>query len=204
MISKLRELEELGIKVVLATGNILCIAKAASIFMGATGPIIAENGGVVMNRETDEIRYVGNIDEIEKAFRHLSKKLKVAKVSSSEMRRTEIAIYRDVEVERLRDVLRGFPVSIVDTKFAIHVKDPMVNKGRALAMVADMLGISLDDVVAIGDSEGDREMIEVAGYGISVGEESLRGVCDYITKGKYGEGGSEALEIVLKMVREER
>ncbi len=93
---------------------------------------------------------------------------------------------------------------MVDTKFAIHLIDPGVNKGRALAMVADMLGVSLDEVVAIGDSENDREMLEMAGYGISVGEESLRGVCDYVTKGKYGEGGQEAIDVVLSMAREER
>lgn len=200
-VSMLREVEALGIKVILASGNVLCLTEAASIYLGTTGPIIAENGGIVMNRDTNEIKYVGDIATIEKAFAHLSKKLKVTKTRMSELRKTEIAIQRNVSVEKIREVLKGFPVSVVDTKFAIHIKDPTVSKGRALTTVAEMMGFPLDDIIAIGDSENDREMIAAAGYGISVGEESLRDVCDYITKGTFGEGGRESLEVVLKMAR---
>lgn len=203
-VSKLRELEESGVKVILATGNILCLAEAASVFLGTTGPIIAENGGIVMNPATEEIRYFGNIEEVEKAFKELSKKLGVKKTRMTELRKTEIAIYRDIGAGRVREVLKRFPVSVVDTKFAIHIKDPNVSKGKALVTVAEMMRVSLDEIVAIGDSENDREMIEAAGYGISVGEESLRDVCDYITKSRYGEGGREALEVVLNMTRKER
>lgn len=201
-ISRLRELEDLGIKVSLATGNILLVAEAASIFVGASGPIIAENGGVVMNRETREIKYLGNIDKIEIAFYHLAQELNVTRLNMSELRKTEIAIPRQFDVKLVREVLKDHPVKVVDTKFAIHLMDPGVSKGKALKIVADMLGVSLEDIVAVGDSENDREMLELAGYSISVGEESLRDVCDYITGAKYGEGGCEALSIILSLVRQ--
>ncbi|MEE8167369.1 MAG: phosphoglycolate phosphatase [Candidatus Hydrothermarchaeales archaeon] len=201
-VSRLRELEDLGVKVILATGNILCIAEAISIMIGTSGPLIAENGGVIMDPKSGKTSYRGNIDLVKKAFQHLMGIYKVQKVSRSELRKTEIAIYRDIEVGRVKEALNDFPVSIVDTKFAIHIKDAEVNKGTALVKVAEMMNIKLRDIVAIGDSENDREMLQVAGYAISVGE-GLRDVSDYTTKEKLGKGGREALDVVLRMKRDE-
>jgi|Deesub1362A_J573_1020465.scaffolds.fasta_scaffold00005_26 hypothetical protein len=197
-VTKIREIESLGVPVILATGNVLCIAEAASVFIGTTGPVIAENGGIVANPRTDEVRYIGDIKKVEKAFQDLAKRYNVRKIKRSELRKTEIAIYRDFEVNELKKALQDFDVSIVDTKFAIHIKDPAVSKGKALEEVAKFLGIQLSEIAAIGDSENDREMLEIAGYSISVGEESLKDVSDYVTRSSFGEGGEEALEFCIK------
>jgi hypothetical protein len=186
--------------VILATGNILCFAEAAYFFIGTSGPLIAENGGIVADLKTNEVRYMGDIKKVEEAYEALSRRFKVRKVVRSELRRTEIAIYRDVDVEEVKAALKGFDVSIVDTKFAIHIKDPEVNKGRALKEVAGVLGLKLEEMAAIGDSENDREMLEYAGYSISVGEKSLRDVSDYVTKAIFGEGGREALQHLIKRI----
>ncbi len=202
VVEKIRELEARGIPVILATGNIMCISEAASIFIGTTGGIIAENGGVVLPAGKKEPIYLGDITRVEKAFEHLSRKLKVEKVSRSELRKTEIAIYRTVDVEDVRRVLREFDVDVVDTKYAIHIKDPGVNKGRALKAMVEEMKIPGESVVAIGDSENDKEMLRYAGYAISVGEKSLRGISDYVTRRTLGEGGEEALEHLLEHVIE--
>jgi hypothetical protein len=199
-VRKVREIEERGIPVILATGNILCFAEAAYVFIGTSGPIIAENGGIVADLAKGKIKYMGDIKKVREAFQSLSKKVAVRKVQRSDLRRTEIAIYRDVDVDQVREALKDYNVSIVDTKFAIHIKDPSVNKGRALAEVTKIMGIKLSEVIAIGDSENDREMLELAGYSISVGEESLRDVSDYVTRATFGDGGKEALEHCLKMM----
>ncbi len=159
-VAKARELEEQGLPVILATGNILCITEATSFFIGTTGPLIAENGGIVTYQKTEETSYFGDIEKVREAFNVLEQKLKVKKVMMSELRKTEIAIYRDVPVEEVRKVLAGFDVGIVDTKFAIHIKDSRVNKGEALKEAARMMGIGVSEIAAIGDSEGDREMLE--------------------------------------------
>lgn len=200
-VKKIRELEAMGIPVILATGNILCISEAASIFIGTTGGIIAENGGVVLPAGKKKPLYLGDINKVKRAFEHLSKHLKVEKVSRSELRKTEIAIYRTVDVEEVRRVLRDFDVDVVDTKYAIHIKDPVVNKGRALKAMTEDMGIPRDSVVAIGDSENDREMLRYAGYAISVGEKSLQGITDHITKKTLGWGGEEALEHLLGLIK---
>lgn len=196
--AKVRELENRGFPVILATGNILCITEAASFFVGTTGPLIAENGGIVTYPKTGETHYFGDTGKVRVAFAELEKKLDVKRVMRSELRKTEIAIFRTVPVEKVKKALVDFDVSVVDTKFAIHIKDTSVNKGEALKEVAEMMGIDVSEIAAIGDSENDREMLEVAGYSISVSEEGLADVSDYVTKTSFGEGCVEAVEHLIK------
>lgn len=197
-VARIREIEALGIPVIIASGNILCICEAASIFIGTSGALIAENGGVIKGPNSSA-KYIGNVKEVEKAYEYLSKMEKVEKVARSELRRTEIAIYRTIDVEKVKKTLSNFKVEVVDTKFAIHIKDPVINKGKALAVIADDAGIKRAEVIAIGDSENDRQMLEYAGYSISVGEEGLRNVCDYVTKKGAGAGGEEALNHAMSL-----
>jgi hypothetical protein len=199
-VQEVREIEARGVSVILATGNILCITESAAIFIGTSGCLIAENGGVIKNIKSDETFYLGDPAKAEKAFEFLSKKIKVQKVARSELRKTEIAIYRTVDVEEIKKLLRDFDVDIVDTKFAIHIKDSNVSKGKALLKVAEIMGIKPSEIAAIGDSENDREMLEYAGYAISVGEEKLRNVSDFVTKESLGKGGKEALEHVIRLL----
>ena len=44
-----------------------------------------------------------------------------------------------------------------------------VNKGEALKILAQHLGVSLKETVAVGDSYNDLEMLETAGLGVAVG-----------------------------------
>ena len=59
-----------------------------------------------------------------------------------------------------------------------------VNKGVALARLADHLGISIDETLAVGDSLNDREMIEAAGLGVAVANarQELKAVADAVTE----------------------
>ncbi len=50
----------------------------------------------------------------------------------------------------------------------VEMMDPRAGKGRALATLAESLGVSMDEVLAIGDGENDAEMIESAGFGLAM------------------------------------
>ncbi len=205
-VALLREIEQEGIPVLLASGNIMCLMDAASLFIGTTGHLIAENGGIVKDKKTQKKHYTAataNI-EIAKAFEHLQDAMHVRLVSSSELRETEIAIYKDFETSLVADAVKEFKVRVVDTKFAIHLLDPNVNKGVGLSVAADIMGLVLDEFASIGDSENDIEMLESSGLSIGVGDERLSNVADFVTRSSYGEGGVEALKYVLKTIRKER
>ncbi|MDD3654543.1 MAG: Cof-type HAD-IIB family hydrolase [Desulfotomaculaceae bacterium] len=69
-------------------------------------------------------------------------------------------------------------------------------KGYALAMLATHYGVKRDEVIAIGDSYNDVEMLDYAGLGVVVGNarEEIKKRADYVSKGANGDGVVEALE----------
>jgi len=76
------------------------------------------------------------------------------------------------------------------------VVNPQVSKSRALAMVADRLGIAHAEVCAIGDNTNDEDMVSWAGFGVAMGNapEALKAVAKYVT-GSIGEAGvSQVIE----------
>ena len=52
-IESLRRLEDAGIPIILATGNVRAITYGLWRFIGASGPMVCENGGVVWHPEWD-------------------------------------------------------------------------------------------------------------------------------------------------------
>src|SRR5256712_3912532 len=72
----------------------------------------------------------------------------------------------------------------------VEVVNPQVSKSRALAMVADRLGIARAEVGAIGDNLNDQDMVAWAGFGVAMGNapQALKAVARYVT-GAIGEAG---------------
>ena len=72
----------------------------------------------------------------------------------------------------------------------VEVVNPQVSKSRALAMVADRLGIGQAEVCAIGDNLNDQDMVSWAGFGVAMGNapEALMAVAKYVT-GPIAEAG---------------
>lgn len=195
----IRKLESLRIPVILATGNILCVTETISTIVGTTGPLIAENGGIVKDIKTGEIHYLGDVTKPKAALEHLEGLFDLQLTPNSELRLTDVALLRTVPAEKIRGALDGFDVDVVDTKFAIHIKDPKVNKGTALLKVSEVMGIGPEDMAAVGDSENDREMLKISNIGISVGEDALGDVCHHVTTEGYGEGCVKALDYLISM-----
>ncbi len=199
-VAMLRRLEWLNVKVILATGNVLCVTDTIKTFIGTSGPVICENGGIIKDEELGVVRYLGDIPEVRRAFNHLAARMEVKLVPYSELRKTEVALLRDgISAEQVREVLKDFNVEVVDTKFAIHIKSPGVSKGRALEQIAELRGIELEEIAAIGDSENDRDMLAKAGYAISVGEQALEDVADLVTADRYGAGAVQALRHLIEI-----
>lgn len=68
-----------------------------------------------------------------------------------------------------------------------------VDKSTALAEICAQLGITADDVLALGDGRNDIEMLTWAGRGVAIGDapEEVRQVADHVT-GRFSEGGTVA------------
>ncbi|MEA1869778.1 MAG: phosphoglycolate phosphatase, partial [Euryarchaeota archaeon] len=189
-------LRTLDIPIVLATGNVLCFARAAAKLIGTGGQIIAENGGVVSLGYDGREYYDGDIDACERAFDALTEHLgaHIHKLDS-EYRKTEIALRRNFDAADARQIVGG-GIEVVDSGYAIHLKSKRVDKGTGLFRIADLMGIDASDFAAIGDSENDMQLLAAAGFGVAVGNAhpSLKGAADLVTAAEYGAGVVEAVE----------
>ncbi len=192
-------LRSLEVPVVIATGNILCFARAASKLVGTGGIVIAENGGVV---ECGVVEHdMAHIKECEEAFEFLSRHFALERLDA-EYRKTEIGMRRNFDVEKARQMLmKEFPeLDIVDTGFAVHIKSKKVNKGTGLKRIAGLMGLDVRDFVAIGDSPNDIEMLEASGFGVAVGNAhpELKKVADMVSEGEHGAGVAEAVRYLME------
>lgn len=85
------------------------------------------------------------------------------------------------------------------TSILLEIMDANVNKGYALASLAETLGIKQCEVAAFGDNTNDLEMVEWAGYGVSVanGVQILKDNAAYICTKNRNKGVEEAIEYMF-------
>ncbi len=78
----------------------------------------------------------------------------------------------------------------------VEVVSPDVDKGNALAFVADYVGVPIAETMAIGDSWNDRPLLQAAGFGVAMGDapEELRAVAQAVVGSVDRDGVAEALD----------
>ncbi len=191
-------IRELTVPVILASGNVLGFVKCAAKLIGTSDIMIAENGGVVSMGFDGPIHASGDKARCQEVLEILGEHFDLEELDGAE-RRSELALRRNFDIDAARQVLVDGnirDIELVDTGFAVHIKTVDVNKGTALEEVAKLMGLDTRDIVAIGDSANDVEMIRAAGLGVAVGNAhpALKDAADLVTKGQYGAGVVEALK----------
>lgn len=109
--------------------------------------------------------------------------------------------YQDGEYlnrEEVKAYLQACPdINVVDGGFSnLEFTRKGVCKATGLEMLTEYLDISIKDVMAIGDSENDIEMLEAAGFGIAMGNalDSVKAVAKDVTLGNDEDGVAAAVE----------
>lgn len=80
--------------------------------------------------------------------------------------------------------------------FFLEVVPQFIDKGNTLGVLIEKLGISTDEVMAIGDGRRDFSMLQMAGLGIAMGnaQESIKACADYVTNTNDEEGVAIAVQ----------
>lgn len=81
----------------------------------------------------------------------------------------------------------------------VDLTHPSANKGTAAAMIAQAEGVSVGEVLAIGDSPGDIPMFEEVGTSVAMGQSSgkVRRSASQLTRSNTENGFAWAVEYVL-------
>lgn len=105
----------------------------------------------------------------------------------------------DAMAEQLQPLI-GDRVHITKSKaHYLEVTHKEGTKGHAIAFMAGHIGCTLDEVIAIGDSWNDHEMIEAAGLGVAMGNAlpKLKEIAQFVTKSNNEEGVKHVIDTFI-------
>lgn len=196
-------LEAVGIPVLLASGNVMPATRAYALMLGASGPLVAENGGMVAYRGTgwrETVDVIADRKVADEAMELLKERMpEVRPLLTQRWRESEIALEMGPDVEAIREVLKDHPVRVESSGYSIHIIDERVTKGTGVLHALDLIDIPPEEVMAFGDSENDITMFESVGLTVAVSpkDERLTSIADYVTKWTDGDGVFEAVSKLL-------
>lgn len=185
---------------VIATGKSFPFPVALSQFMGREPLVVAETGGIALARGsikrfvaptcieavTEELRVNGYLDGT--TFDDINY-----------WRETELAVPRNAPLDTVRSIADAHGLTVLDSGYAYHLKDPSVSKGRALEWVAETLEIPLSSFIAVGDSANDVSMFERVGksFALANADQDAKAAAKVVTSEGHASG---TLEILTNMI----
>ena len=108
---------------------------------------------------------------------------------------------RQPHEEEVLSVIRelGLDLQVIFNKGAVMVLPTGVNKGTGLKEALDELGISLHNVVSIGDAENDLAFLRISGCSVAVANAlpSVKEQVDFVLDRERGEG---VIELIRKLL----
>jgi phosphoglycolate phosphatase (TIGR01487 family) len=205
-VEALRAVEAAGIPVVLASGNVLPVLYSLAYFIGTTGPIVAENGGLVLYRGSTQ--RLTDPRAAYMAHQAVSSRLGLERLFTDQWRITEVA-YPEGEgtfeaVKRAVDEA-GFAdrVRVERTGFAVHLMAPNHSKFRGVERALSLIEVDPSQALAIGDSDNDISMLAGCGASAALGDATagLKAAAAFVCSAPGGRGIWQALEYYDVVVR---
>jgi len=209
LIPLIRQVEERGVIVSLASGRALPNITPIRQALGVSGFIVAENGGVVWDSsEGHEIRVLADGSRPKQAAQWLATQIEgfdVKGIESNRWRETEWCMYETGQEHLMKQLLSDTEWSdleVVSTGFAIHITCPGVDKESGLRVALQQRGVDSRRVLSCGDALNDIPMFEYCGYSVAVNN-SLNEVveaADCLTENHGISGTVELLKAMLEIL----
>jgi Cof subfamily protein (haloacid dehalogenase superfamily) len=205
----------------LAIGGPIVCYQGAAIFDASTGATLREttvkpdvtrdtlqwahDHGVHAQCYADDTLYVEQINRFSQRYTALARVEPVVvpslRAAFAERPTIKIVLVDDAEradrhLAALRELLGARAYLTRSHVDFVEVVDPAVNKGEALAFVAQRHGVSLDETLAVGDAWNDVPLLDAAAVGVAMGSAppELRAHADLVVADVEHDGVAEALE----------
>lgn len=111
--------------------------------------------------------------------------------------------YNRDHLDRAREALKQFPGLAVSSSGAGNLEITSVNaqKGIAVEQYATSKGISMDQVMVVGDNYNDLSMMERAGRAVAMGNapDAIKAACTHVTATNEHDGVGLAIQEVLQV-----
>ena len=203
-VKEIRRLESMKYQVMISSGRTFCQIASLSVYLGTSGVLICENGGVI-GFKNGNIKTIGKRENAEAGLKILREKLGdliEIKGFRSMYRIIDILLERNFPAEVGNMILheQQVPAHILDSGVALHLIDRRVNKGRGLRKACQMIDLKPTNVATIGDNLNDVDMFKIAGYSIALGNapEEAKRSSNYACKAGYGKGFREGIAHLFK------
>lgn len=102
----------------------------------------------------------------------------------------------DEKIKKIPDVYRERYTIMKSRDNLLEVLPKSVDKGKGLIQLSELLGIGLDEMMAIGDQENDLAMVQTAGTGVAMANATqiVKDAAQVITKSNDEHGVAYAIE----------
>ena len=138
------------------------------------------------------------VDFIRNKSTHVESILEFALTHAAEIEKINIPLLSD---QRFRNLWQKFSqIKGVTLTSAIanniEVNHHSANKGEGLRQICKILNLEAKNVMAIGDSDNDRRMLEFAGFGVAMGNapDNIKAITNKVTLSYKEDGVAHAIE----------
>ncbi|MCL9634383.1 Cof-type HAD-IIB family hydrolase [Priestia aryabhattai] len=205
--------QEQGVHVVLSTGRSLLTCREYAQSLQLSSYLITVNGSEIWDESGQLVeRKLIDASHIEKMWNLTQEhKLNFWAVTTDKVWRDEfpediasqewLKFGYDIPDDALREEVLKQIAGISDFEISnssltnLEINALGINKAKGIMTVCERLGISMDEVIAMGDSLNDMAMIEAAGCGIAMGnaQEAVKEAADWVTDTNVNNGVAKAI-----------
>lgn len=192
----LRQLEQSGTQVGLVTGRPYPMVRMLGEYLGLTGPLIAENGGIGLY--AGEHFESGSRIIVEDAARQFRNVLPIVPTWDNEWRVTDFAIEPTVSVESLEELIArwNLDIELHVSSIMIHLSKKGVNKASGIEFFMRCAGLEHAEVMIAGDASSDLSLFEAFKVSIAPANscESVVNRAGFCAVNSFGPGFCEGIE----------
>lgn len=195
-IAALERVVESGRKLILVTGRELDDLRATFKRLDLFERIVVENGGVLYHPATKQEVLLGVAPPEE-----LVAALRARKVKKLSVGRSILATWEPHQTAVLEAIHElGLDWQVIFNKDAVMALPPGVTKASGLHAALDDMGLSVHNVVGVGDAENDHAFLGICECSVAVANalSSVKKRVDLVTNEDHGAGVAELIESLLE------